>query len=303
MAVMSIASIGMLSATFLGVNHIALAAATSGTHSLPPIAATNVSDSTTSQTSNSTFLAPTLTVTNPFQQYRGAVPSYALPMDEAAQLGANYIWDVFEESIDGMYVQMQFISSPGQTRTLWLGVVSENCLSTSAYFRGESSRLSALPSYQFTIDGITGERLDLIQFNRDQFSSTPRTSRPIEADMQFRESIVDSGWFDKNASEQIVYLGLSPDYFDEYKQKARTIAEGHFNLTTITSFDLNFVMVDWERAANDEIELIPSNLRFAAVDDTGREAIITLTVGNGFINISTSHNDFIPGFTVDGSRG
>jgi hypothetical protein len=50
----------------------------------------------------------------------------AISPEEAAQIGALYIWEMFGESINGMAVEISYHSMSHFTKAFWLGHVAES---------------------------------------------------------------------------------------------------------------------------------------------------------------------------------
>ncbi|MCL2216445.1 MAG: hypothetical protein FWB91_05415 [Defluviitaleaceae bacterium] len=300
-------SIGMMSATFLGVNRIALAAATNGTETLPPISAPVFEAAQTEDAKITTFSPPALTVVeSPNQQYH-TIPAYALSPEDVAQIGARYIWDVFGTCIDGEYVELFFAAHASQSNTWWVGNVDLD------------DRW-----YNFTINGITGERIDIsVQPNGPVLS--PEEIAAIE-EMNSRATriehesgvevvvsevrhsrwvLLESGWFEMSLAEQMVLAGLSPEALEAYKQTAMELAQRHFDRSVVTDLQLyalgaSSILITFMAPGETGIPI--DVLHFTATDDTGREAKIfipsTAARWNS-IRISTHHNDFIPGFVYN----
>ena len=117
MAVVSAFAIGIFSAVLIGANNLAFAAATNGTQAIP--SATEIAD-TPLVAAPADFQAPNLNVISSSSNNvhaNNTISAAAMSMENAAQIGAQYIWDVFGESIDGMYVEMMFANWPSQSRT------------------------------------------------------------------------------------------------------------------------------------------------------------------------------------------
>jgi hypothetical protein len=335
----TVLSIGLLSASFIGVNRIALAAAVNGTETLPPITASTVAPQGVEVSADdpeatvvtpleateaeiAVFESPVLTLfESPYQHYH-AIPAYALSMEDAAEIGARNIWDVFGESIDGMYVQMSFTAHASLSRTMWFGMVSPNGETASQ----PESRISPFMQesiYNFSIDGITGERINLSQSSNvhspfENFEDTMAARRAFsENSMVFRYALLETGWFDMTLDERMDFLGVTSDALEVYAQKAREFGKRHFNLTTVVDVRLDDSSPYWSPvtafAGNvDEdgnvADFFHSSTRFLVTDDTGREAVISIPAYAADwlfrgVDISTQHNDFIPGFNYDRPGG
>ena len=177
-AAVSALSIAFLSTALMGANHVALAAATGGSTPIPVVeppalAATNTyapeAQVTSEISETSTFVPPTnLTVIeSPYQH--ATIPSTVMSMEDAALVGAEYIWDVFGVCIDDMYVVMNYGAWASHTRQYWIGQVAET-KEELIFARDPDGHLripSRMHSYRFAIDATTGERVDISYFSMD----------------------------------------------------------------------------------------------------------------------------------------
>jgi len=299
---MTALSISVLSASFIGINNIALEAATTGVATLPPITAPVVAQQE-APVEETTFTPPTLTVlANPEQYIHTAPPAYALSMEEAAQIGARYLWDVFDMDINGMYVDMLFISHASHINPWWLGTVaaSENAVRWTY----EASEYYA-PLATFIINGITGARSDIRYIGViDRSPPTPEESERIWTG---RMGLLEIGWFEMSHAEQIEFANFSPEAMENYKQAAMDFAVRHFNTSTVVDVQLHSINAAGLIVSGDESVLDIAWIGFYATDDTGREANIILPPEDAtsrIVSISTQHNDFVPGFVFeDDGRG
>lgn len=330
-------SIGMFSAVFSGVNNIAFRAATDGATPLtldtPPLTAS--ADSYTQQvqqqdevTERVAFMPPSLTVLKSPEQHV-AIPASAMPMEEAAQIGAEYIWDVFGESIDGMYVIMTYTAWVGHGRQHWFGMVALTREATGVDFDWDSVRILADtgstitdrivipvdPMFTFLIDATTGERVDISY-------STPRSRQSQEQiesrdrHIAWRGSEQDRAIHSMDDNELMAYLGITLEQLEAYTQEATAYAQSHFNNSTISNVMLGQMLVDAAGSPmllsgigvgphvdeNGNIYVSIDRIMFTITDNTGREALVSISTGQGsprFINISTQANDIIPGFSYD----
>jgi len=220
-------SIGILSAAFIGFNQLAFASVTNRAERLPPapppVTATYATDSAHLEGSvlenyeidAPVFVPPALTLLEaPWQHYH-TIPSSAMAPEDAAQIGARYIWDVFGTNIDGMYVQMFFSDHASQTNTWWSGIVfvehpDNPTINYIVDVFGDER--FALPVYNFTINGITGERINIA--DNGQRGSVSRA-------IPERISVVDDEEYDDSdvIVERVVVMGggtyymrrISPD--------------------------------------------------------------------------------------------
>jgi len=191
----SVLLIGVFIAMFYGVNRLAFAQATSGTETMqaienpapgmqaPAANGNALSDLPPPQYThgdnvNQVFQPPTLTLSiPPWQQYH-EIPPLAIPMDEAAQIGAEYIWDVFGVSIDGMHIEMFASTSENLTRTYWHGSV----------YLTEEDAMENLGSYSVPVRVMTSNEEARIPAISDQPRAVDVPDRTREETRQNIES-------------------------------------------------------------------------------------------------------------------
>ena len=111
--VASALSIGLFSAAFIGANNLTLAL---DVNKIERSSLTTVFiDIPAESIPPDDFQKPTLTVYEiPNELY--PVSATALSSEKAAELGAQYIWEVYGESIDGKYVDMFYFTHPSTTK-------------------------------------------------------------------------------------------------------------------------------------------------------------------------------------------
>ena len=314
-------SLGLFSAAFAGINTLAFASATNGAMPLDiaPFAAQATAyapqaGQNTEATERPAFTVPNITVIQ--GEVIQEVPNTAISMDEAALIGAEYIWDMFGSSIDGMYVEMMYALNPGFTRPTWIGSVStvrpehpdfealRNAAASGSTVMPIPMPL--LPTYSFRIDALTGMRIAISYYH-------PSFERPRFTDeevMQQRREIIESettsdyrsGRFEMSVEAQLELSDITPIRLEAYRQQALELAQRHFNLTTVEDIRLGDAWSEMVTFSVDSFTSDITAITFTARDNTGREAIVRIPTEYGswrFTSVSTMHNDFIPGFSYD----
>lgn len=324
-------ALGLSSAAFIGINNLALAQATGATpltvFESEPIVPTSTAN--TSQVpdqdltmQDAVFVPPKVTFVTSIPL---EIPSHAMPKEEALQIGAQYIWDVFDASIDGMYVYMSYQMLPGFTRPFWLGTVFST---TPTHLKldfedfvddlGAWGEAQVFPLYHFRLDAITGMRIGVtysapsdLESSRIAFRESNQEEsavlRPV--DPLSPEMIFMSEWFEMSAEEQLKLSDITSERFEAYMQTALVLAQRHFNLTTVQDIELGGSFQGHvqmlERLEDDGtggIVGIIGGLVFTTNDSTGREAIIRIPTANSswrFTSVETMYNEFIPGFSYN----
>jgi len=121
--VASVLSIVMFSTLFVGANRLALATAVNTTERIPA-ATVPVNAAEAENIQPVGYQRPSITVVEDESNASYYTKSAnTLSVEDAADIGAQYIWDVFGENIDGMTVLMNYSSFPSSTRTYWHGTV------------------------------------------------------------------------------------------------------------------------------------------------------------------------------------
>jgi hypothetical protein len=227
----------------------------------------------------------------------------AMSREEAAEIGAQYIWEVFGESIDGLYVRMLSYSVPSETRAYWRGTVhhEEFTLPFGLHsFIGVEiteemvnemriiGNMSSPPEiFRFVIDAVTGERINI---SRD-FDYGSDDMALLREMAQNEESRMIMGNFYQTVQP--------PDDITKYAQAALDAAQRHFTGTQAVSVVLDNVYpapYSFGRDSNGNIFVKYLSLNFLVTDSTGREAYVDVHETKGVSGISTEHNDVMPGF-------
>jgi hypothetical protein len=280
-------SIGVFSTAFVGFNELIFASATGDAMPLQVSSVAADVDSPQGEQEQAQFTPPTLTfVESTFSQYH-VMPEAAMSMEEAAQVGARYIWDVFDVCIDGAEVYMMFANHESQTNTWWLGHLIIPRTSEK--------------SITFVINGVTGERIDInltSERGETPVEMTDEEAAAMRAQHEHAmQTLLASGWFDMSLSEQIAFAGVE-EQIETYEQKAMAFAVRHFNNTIVTDINLSSLLLD-RRVAIENNQVTPCGFNFIVVDNTGREAFIFIPAEDAIgrsVFISTQHNDFAPDF-------
>jgi len=276
---------GIFTTAFLGVNSLALSAST-----------------TTLQSANTVVHSPAPT---PAQQAEvpeialnvrfesDAVPNeFAMSPEDAAYIGAQYILDMFDKDIDGKVVHMMYRSHPSMTRTFWSGIVTPQTDVCPSDEEGFANLLRNYAMFEFSIDAITGKRIDIM-----------RTARPEPMADEVRAAL-DEAWRrsgDRGATEEMINLrsgGPPPANMNDYKQAAKDIAQRHFINSEIVDVEFrNANATGFALDQNGNITATGRQLMFVVTDDTGRTADIAIDeITKQLRWIFTAQNDIIPGF-------
>jgi len=289
-------SIGLLSAALVGINSLAFAASTNGVENLPPVMASVVIPG--EQTPPEGFQEPTLTVAVMEFENEPSVtaPSAnALLLKDAAMIGAQYIWEMFGECIDGKFVAMWYVHEPSHTRAYWRGLVAESEENLSF---SRDNRDNHQPLFNFAIDAVTGERIDL--FNMNIVSTESEEVSAALYRMRSDNEASDAFW----NSISLTVEQFPQEQLDELSQVAKAHAARHFVGTEVVSAEFfSLGMGDFDLDEEGNLFLASHRFVFEVTDSTGRVAQLSICeVTKELFWITTSHNDIVPGLDI-GVRG
>ncbi len=160
-AVVSALSVGMLGGAFVGINNLAFANAANNMGSIEPVT-TEVNSEDFREREQTIFditvLETSLKDGIPEEEFEISfygfsfdIPEDALSKEDAAQIGAQYIYDMLGENIEGKFVAMSYFERDSHIRPYWQGRVgsSEEAFANHEYY------------FEFLIDAVTGERINI----------------------------------------------------------------------------------------------------------------------------------------------
>ena len=218
----------------------------------------------------------------------------ALSAQEAAIIGAEYIWDLFGISIDGKDVRMQYIQAPDRIRPYWFGsvVLPKALLCTDGYVLGWME-VPESPNHAttFLLDVVTGERIGI--------------ERPVEHLGIFRPGCLSWGTVRVEGIdspipvEEIVDLPAPPRFTEVAEETARIFAQRHFSnpdVRVIHVAEHEFSRTLDKNPAGD-IVVTPRAFFASAKDGSAREARFQFIIHEFeavLIELETQHNDFVP---------
>jgi len=152
-----------------------------------------------------------------------------LTLEEAASIGASYVFDVFEDYLSGRYMELTFNYNPHISHSSWIGNIGDS----PSEFEGEEEGFRSA-QITFMIDAISGERINI-------------TNHALELELSLEELLESS--IELNDAQIEVATEIATDY-----------AKRHFNQGTVESVEpgtysggiadfmqgmsLNFVAID-----------------------------------------------------------
>jgi len=213
------------------------------------------------------------------------VAADTLSPEEAAQIGAKYIWAMLGDSIDGMTVIMSYTNAEWSVRSYWQGTVLDSA--PGEYF-------GRMP-FQFKIDAVTGEWLDIS--NITAIGNLNTGFDLIETEEEWQR-------FHFTSEYQIT---LTPEETQLYLEVANEFATRHFQDSRATTFTIQdkTTALALTRDADGNLIATAHKIRVAAIDDdSGRYTmIIELCSQTLQLLYIWSFSDPMPGYVYDGPIG
>ena len=296
--------LGLFGAGFLGINNLVLASATEGVQPIQLVeAAVNIPVANVALQVSEENQKPEMALSVIF--YSSAMPSMnAMSYEAAAEAGAQYIWEMFGESIDGNMVHMTYSNHPASIRSLWIGRVlkPDTFLPTRIAMDQDTSiderlHLHASTLFTFSIDAVTGERIDILTYSHwMQPSEEVRTALDeLHSRSQGR------------ATEESIAIrdgGAPPAQLDNYIEAAREFAQRHFSTTEVVSTELvNINAIAFDLDENGNLFATNRQLIFEVTDSTGRVADVAIVESTKqLIWLNTGMNDIVPGCNYVGAE-
>ena len=278
--VISTLCIALYSAGFIGINRLVFAAASSGTESIALTTAPIVMPEEITQQEPEGFQSPSITVYVPMREWHhdASTNPLALSAEEAAELGAKYIWEMFGISLDGKVIEMAYSNWPSMTRANWQGFVG--------YSMEEIENFNTL--FFFTLDAVTGERIDIHCTRGGLMTHLEDLEATVEEIMYIRRNY----WAQTEPPENV----------DEYLQIAKNFAAKHFQNSTVVSYSFeNTFASTFKRNEAGRLVGTAYTAAFIITDDTGREARVGFNTETGELRfLLTAHNDIVPGYVHEG---
>ena len=212
------------------------------------------------------------------------VPSSdTLSPDDAAIIGAQYIWEMFEENIDGKFIALAYNAWSSYTRAWWSGMVSE---SETAFYDNQML-------FFFIIDAVTGERIDIVCWRSEPHS---RAEEVGEALLEVRRN-----YSDRSRIYELMQGGSVPEQLDEYARIAKEHASRHFVNTEVVDVEFMGVAASgFDFDENRNLIVTSRIMSFEVTDCTGRVAHVSFDEATGKLDrIITQHNDIMPSFDLE----
>jgi hypothetical protein len=187
----------------------------------------------------------------------------AMSYEKAAQVGAQYIWEMYGESIDGKAVRMLYMASrPSSTRDYWNGYVFNTKADITFPRYGEESDNSkkSIPLFTFEIDAATGEWISIANYH-----DVPKRGGANGKAATFEELSA--------------MANQPPAGLDEYIMIAKAFAQKHFKKTKVVDAEFHYQFLNYNETPGglgdgDTVEIFNKGgtVSIKVPDDTGRVA-------------------------------
>jgi hypothetical protein len=211
--------------------------------------------------------------------------SNAMSYEEAAELGARYVWEMYAKSLEGKTVAMTYSAFPSQTRPYWTG------------FIGDSKEAVENHEYEFIFNlcAISGERIGITRLRCSDSGLSRR-------DIKIREAIDELFQEEKRLSEvESLFSTEPPEHLDEYAEAVKSHAVHHFTGTEVVNVVLkNVSPLEFNIDEKNKLTVVSHSMFFMVTDNTGREAQVFISMElKELIAIDTQHSDIVPGYDAD----
>jgi hypothetical protein len=222
----SLLSVVLFGAMLMGANGLAFANAASRTMELPPLEAMSVSLPDNIGASVAAALAATDSPRRNLNVNEIVIPSAGfgffsnqeksentLSAEEAAQIGAQYIYEIFDECIDGATVQMTFqghLRHRG-TNGVWSGMVGDGTLPEGLGIDIEMP--IGQPMFMFMLNAETGEAIHVERMTIGGDGTiilTPRSDAGITMDIPFSSENFERFSGDAEVRREIQFHPINP---------------------------------------------------------------------------------------------
>ena len=299
----SLLAIGLFSLLFLGLNHLGFALAASQDAELPALGETiTIPEILTREE----FLMPDVTLirTQTVHSMQIDERDFIMSMEEAARLGALYIWDMFGERIDGMIIELSYNWVPmeemeGWDRhyAQWTGIVMRFDEDLLRFLQKNSQEMDLLRvtephvfsefmeflwasrQFYFAIDALTGARMAINRPHDFQFEILDAEDPPQATVTRLEAWDAFYMWHRAriDGEPDPFPSNLTAEEMELLTQLAYTYAGRHFMVANATEvlFE-NAEPIEFARDETGTIVAADFLLTFTVADDAGRSAIISI---------------------------
>lgn len=139
----------------------------------------------------------------------------ALSKEKAGELGAQYLWDVFQVDLNNKVIYLSFSVDPSRGIAYWYGDVYEN--------ESEIKELLSLPEYNFCIEAISGKRNTIQRNYNSSIAKETILYKESDADTYYKNNCKEFFELAKKAAEKQM---SSMPVKAEYNGTAAVLAPG-----------------------------------------------------------------------------
>ncbi len=277
------AAICIVGGMFIGINSYVQASSGNGPKEVP----TYYEDITPQKEVAPDYVKPEFTIVeNEFLHCNNA---NALSPQEAAEIGAQYLWDLFQADLNGKVIQMSYAEDPSRAIPYWHADVYDNESQINDYLYR--------PHYRFSVEAVSGEPSSA---GREMIKDTDKT-------IPYKE-----GETEKYYKENLEYLELAKEYAKKqlpsnpinatFESLAVVIAPGYDfedkegnTYRTVTSEPLAPLVVEEENYIKipygEEIPAAVIDILYTVTDENGNKVLVEIdSATKELINIQTIYN-------------
>lgn len=201
-------------------------------------------------------------VINPYAEKSAGI----LSLEEAATIGAEYIWDMIKYDLNGLSLQLSYSNPPGVAGSWWSGKIGSS--------RAALENLDI--KFMFLIDAHTGQRVDFTDIH------TPENRLGIGNNESGNSLMLMPSSPQTEESGNLDFEAPNREQLLHYQSLAAVFAKRHFHSTQMTDIIPHPTLVFNPMGT----------LTFLATDETGRIAEITIQMETeALMRITTQHND------------
>lgn len=237
----SVTAVTLCSTVFAGANNVAMAMNGEGSIS------TVYNVSTTPVDKMENYIKADYKILE--NKVMSSMKSDALPIDQASEIGAKYLWDMFKADLNGKTIYMSYFTDPDVGKVYWKGDIIEIGSDIS----------DAPPTYSFVVEAISGAKVSASKKYEKQETTSP--FNPEESREKYKN----------NCDE---YLELAKQFAEKHSGVKATKAEFKDISATI---DGNSIKHEKSPSKSTDSRAYEVFVQIIVTDEQGQETEITIS--------------------------
>lgn len=237
----SVTAVTLCSTVFAGANNVAMAMNGEGSIS------TVYNVSTTPVDKMENYIKADYKILE--NKVMSSMKSDALPIDQASEIGAKYLWDMFKADLNGKTIYMSYFTDPDVGKVYWKGDIIEIGSDIS----------DAPPTYSFVVEAISGAKVSASKKYEKQETTSP--FNPEESREKYKN----------NCDE---YLELAKQFAEKHSGVKATKAEFKDISATI---DGNSIKHEKSPSKSTDSRAYEVFVQILVTDEQGQETEITIS--------------------------